>query len=305
MAAYNKNEIKSIRILPMSGNDPYFNNCSIEEMQQTYFFRVLPVENQGCYSYKTNSLPDDCYTLVLFQYDNHIIASAVLSSKEKYDDEDDDEYDGEGYTGEYQFDISSIAVFGQISYAELHQVFPEVTRLSNVLWKLDVDKFDDLLELLKTKSITFFAENENYYEYETEMALDTNLEGFNDDAKAKNNRTISVPERSMVVKKIAIEKSNFKCEIDPNHELFKARNEYDYVEAHHLIPLSQQSYHEKNLDVPENVVALCPNCHKKLHHGRFDLVKDDLSRLYHHRITGLNKKGIIIELDELLEIYDI
>ncbi|MCK9482314.1 MAG: HNH endonuclease, partial [Bacteroidia bacterium] len=38
-----------------------------------------------------------------------------------------------------------------------------------------------------------------------------------------------------------------------------------FVEAHHLIPMSEQTNYEKSLDVEANIVALCPNCHRKVH----------------------------------------
>jgi 5-methylcytosine-specific restriction protein A len=40
-----------------------------------------------------------------------------------------------------------------------------------------------------------------------------------------------------------------------------------YLEVHHIIPLSKQDLHEENLDVLDNVTAICPNCHREVHYG--------------------------------------
>ena len=54
-----------------------------------------------------------------------------------------------------------------------------------------------------------------------------------------------------------------------------------YVEVHHLKPLS-----ETGQDTPENAVALCPNCHRHLHHGR------DRKQALTQLIERLATKGI-------------
>ena len=42
----------------------------------------------------------------------------------------------------------------------------------------------------------------------------------------------------------------------------RRRNNQPYLEVHHTLPLAQGG-----LDVIENVLALCPNCHRKAHYG--------------------------------------
>ena len=41
-----------------------------------------------------------------------------------------------------------------------------------------------------------------------------------------------------------------------------------YLETHHIIPLS-----EDGPDTPDNVAAVCPNCHRELHHGCDKVIK--------------------------------
>ena len=65
----------------------------------------------------------------------------------------------------------------------------------------------------------------------------------------------------------ALNHAKHKCE--PCHKnTFKNKSTgLQYVEGHHLIPLSCQKSFNYSLDVEENVVALCPMCHSKLHHA--------------------------------------
>jgi 5-methylcytosine-specific restriction protein A len=61
----------------------------------------------------------------------------------------------------------------------------------------------------------------------------------------------------------ALFRSNGICESCKKPAPFKRKINGDpYLEVHHIIPLS-----EDGLDITENVLALCPNCHRELHHG--------------------------------------
>jgi len=77
----------------------------------------------------------------------------------------------------------------------------------------------------------------------------------------------------------------------------------NYVEAHHLIPIRFQEQFTYSLDVPPNIVSLCPNCHSLFHHaidsesGRIitqftDTMKDELEVF-----------GIPVSVSQLLNMY--
>lgn len=75
------------------------------------------------------------------------------------------------------------------------------------------------------------------------------------------------------------------------------------MEAHHLIPMSRQGGFSYSLDVPANIIPLCPNCHRKIHHATEDERNKMIKRFFSKRAQQLNQAGIIISLDELLESY--
>ncbi|MGY6550468.1 MAG: HNH endonuclease [Erythrobacter sp.] len=107
----------------------------------------------------------------------------------------------------------------------------------------------------------------------------------------------------------ALKKAKFLCEAAPagvQHGTFEsAASGQPYVEAHHLIPLSKQEDFEGNLDVMENIVALCPTCHRRLHHSKPDQRIETLRALHKERQAGLVRKGIEIDEAQLLEAYGI
>jgi hypothetical protein len=102
----------------------------------------------------------------------------------------------------------------------------------------------------------------------------------------------------------ALKQASFKCEIDPTHKTFvSSAKGMPYIEAHHLVPFSRQGAYGVSLDVAANVVALCPMCHKLLHHGRTIDKKEFLKQLLSERATNLSEKEILLDEQTLLSYY--
>ena len=99
----------------------------------------------------------------------------------------------------------------------------------------------------------------------------------------------------------ALSRDDFKCQLNTMHETFKTKDNIPYMECHHLVPLSMRDRFSVNLDVLENLVCLCPVCHRKLHYG-LD-IHDELLKLYLSKKEELEKVGIILTLDELESYY--
>lgn len=121
---------------------------------------------------------------------------------------------------------------------------------------------------------------------------------------AKYNSTTKKYYRDPSVAKDAIEKANYLCSIDSSHHTFtSAATGKPFVEAHHIIPMEFQEQFEYSLDVPENIVALCPNCHRQIHQAIFE-EKDELIKfLYQDRQKVLEKRGLPIDLSQLETMY--
>lgn len=100
----------------------------------------------------------------------------------------------------------------------------------------------------------------------------------------------------------ALAHAHYVCEIDGNHPTFiRKHSERTYTEPHHLIPLSYQEQFNVSLDVEENIVSLCSNCHNEIHYGKD---ADRLIRLlYEERKNALSTVCINVTLDDLLSMY--
>jgi 5-methylcytosine-specific restriction protein A len=73
-------------------------------------------------------------------------------------------------------------------------------------------------------------------------------------------QSIEVRERCENVKAIALKHANGTCQLCDRPAPFKKTNGTPFLEVHHIKWLSKDGP-----DSEENVIGLCPNCHKKMH----------------------------------------
>ena len=112
------------------------------------------------------------------------------------------------------------------------------------------------------------------------------------------------------VREYALEKYGRICMGNFNHKTFELRTGLFYIEAHHVIPkslgLKDRQFQNVNLDVVENLIPLCPICHKHIHIGKNTLAKEEIVLIIweHIKKTGFLKKITIGKL-ELFSIYKI
>ena len=101
----------------------------------------------------------------------------------------------------------------------------------------------------------------------------------------------------------ALSYAKFQCEINSEHKSFKRKaDSLPYMEAHHLIPMSKQDLFEYSLDIEENIVSLCSNCHNEIHYGIN--AKKLIEKLFNKRKELLKKKNIDVSLEDLISYYD-
>ena len=67
-------------------------------------------------------------------------------------------------------------------------------------------------------------------------------------------------ERSSIVSELAKRRAGGRCQLCLMEAPFKTKDGSPYLETHHIVWLSNGGE-----DTPENTVALCPNCHRKMH----------------------------------------
>ena len=77
----------------------------------------------------------------------------------------------------------------------------------------------------------------------------------------------------------------------------------EYIEAHHLIPMEYQGDFVISIDVPENIISLCPNCHSAFHNSEASVQEGLITKFFAQRSSKLEERCINISLDKLLEYY--
>lgn len=142
-------------------------------------------------------------------------------------------------------------------------------------------------------AISNVKRSEKRFQYSSDLKLKTT---------PKIIHGISIYKREKQVALNALNHANYKCEVDEDHKCFLRKDgETPYTEAHHLVPLSFQDDFEYSLDIEENIVSLCSNCHNEIHYGYN--AKNIISQLYEERKDLLKGKGIDITLEKLLSYY--
>ncbi len=98
--------------------------------------------------------------------------------------------------------------------------------------------------------------------------------------------------------------ANFTCELDPRHKTFRsATHGEQFIEAHHLVPVACEERFDYPLDVRENIVILCPNCHRAIHLADSATKSKMLKKFFKERRKPLKRVGITLNQKTLLEIY--
>lgn len=124
------------------------------------------------------------------------------------------------------------------------------------------------------------------------------FESSNDLNHIKNN--IRCKPRNPKIIQSVLEKSNYKCFFNEKHITFPSNTRENYVEGHHIIPISLNDSFKEELDCEDNVIALCPNCHKAIHLSTNEYKKDLLKYIIDN---NNNLSRFNITLEDLKEFY--
>jgi hypothetical protein len=134
----------AIRILPMSRKE--FEGKSASEVQEQFFEKALPRRN-GRYKFYERGLSADADTVVLFQYDNSVIASAVFRASRPFTRPDED-----GCHGCLYFDPGTIRVFRPpVGRDEMRGVWPEFDAFGRTKQTLAPARYQRFLRLTARK----------------------------------------------------------------------------------------------------------------------------------------------------------
>lgn len=202
--------------------------------------------------------------------------------------------------------------YGESKYIWVFPLLPMIAyKMDKKYWLPDSD-VDKRRKIKKTDA------EELYQNMIADEQILAEINGMDFDANALEFEYINKPREKQIPKKIngiyiynrdkkvafnALVHANFECEIDKKHPSFIRKNSSrKYMEPHHLVPLAYSKCFDVSLDVEENIVSLCSNCHNQLHYGKD--AKKMLIKLYNERKERLKSVGIDISLEELLQMYE-
>lgn len=137
-----KRDIPAVRILPMSSQIEGFRGKTIEDVQAGCFLDFLP-SHEGRFSYRTTGLSAEPGTIILFQYNARIIASAVFLRDEKY------ARPKGTHSGAIFVDPKSIRTFDPLDADTMRKVWPSFRAFGHVKQFLNPTRYQMLKKYLR------------------------------------------------------------------------------------------------------------------------------------------------------------
>lgn len=180
--------------------------------------------------------------------------------------------------------------------------------------KISYDKYIQLkydFEKLNSNNVIKFdinlLQNEDKFQEQIQLGNFNDL-GKGEISKGKNINTSTGPIwlRDRNRSYMAIFNANFKCENNLDHKTFQSSiRPGQFVEAHHLIPMEFQGEFKNSIDIPENIISLCPNCHSEFHYSKNENKAILIKKFFQKRKILLHERGVHLTEKKLLEYYKI
>jgi len=235
-----------------------FNEINFDSVQKDYFLNRLPLLQKGQYFFGKKGLDAPRNTIVLFQYDNAVIASAIFLEQGK---EKEYKY--------MQFDIDSIKVFEPVGAEVFKKLWPEFKMFSNVKQELSYKHYAEFEMQLEQVCYPSLEITNKHFEKQIQDAQKRSTES----RKMRIANSPRIPSKvevyttaftrnADVVAEVLV-RAHGICEKCKNTAPFLRRSDgKPYLEVHHKIRLA-----DGGEDTVDNAIALCPNCHRELHYG--------------------------------------
>lgn len=118
----------------------------------------------------------------------------------------------------------------------------------------------------------------------------------------ENSRTRYVTDRR--IRETVFKNSDYKCFFDKSHKTFFRINGTQFMEGHHIVPMrAQKDFKNVNIDRVENILCICPNCHRKIHLSLEDEKKQLLRKVYEAKKKDLSTAKLNISFNDLYKRY--
>lgn len=262
-SSINEFNIPETRLIPMSSSE-FEDYNTFEEVQNKFFLEELITRERCAYKYREKGLKSQNNALLLFQYNNTIIASARLDEVVAFEDTEDGVY-----RGAYYLYPDSIQVFEPITLRDFKIVCPSFIGFSQTKRYIEINCLNAILKLIELKSQNYELSIkskevvEDIAEKEAKQLSNKELlKRINNNKMPKityRNKITTYP-RDSNLKELIKRLADGNCQLCGQAAPFKDKSGSPYLEEHHVIRLA-----DGGKDELANVVTLCPNCHRKIH----------------------------------------
>lgn len=300
---FGSREIK-VSVLNKIGTDTYILNISY--LSQKYYILFLNVKNSGMAQSEVNQykkrlqisnklyeqINSDCPVFVIGGYK---VGSQNLYFVSELSDFIKQARQGDSYSSFW------------IDYYEMRKTYEKSENVwRNTRNKLIYGISSNKLRKLSTQDLItkLFIADESVIETKTQDDYESTDIPLFDENKHANIRQNKLLPRNPALKELAIKRENYTCELCGIQHTFTTNSNEEYFEGHHLIMynLKVQQRYKYCLDILDNIVCLCPNCHKKIHYA----TDEDRRNMVLELLVKHNKLMTIFEnldIDDVLNDY--
>ncbi|OFX39078.1 MAG: hypothetical protein A2X08_03780 [Bacteroidetes bacterium GWA2_32_17] len=177
--------------------------------------------------------------------------------------------------------------------------------------ELDIGIIDYIESVLEQKAILDNDDSDVQEEIQISEPADTEIikKSSEKPLNIENGNQGKIIVKDSRISKSALIAANYTCSINTIHKTFITKQKIPYMEGHHLIPctVTNSEYfmkkYNKNIDCIENIVSICPNCHREIHYGEWKSKSEKIKLLFRKQQDKLKQIGILITEDELLKLY--
>jgi hypothetical protein len=213
------NKAKPVRILPMSKKE--FSGQTYKEVQLQFFLSDLPTRPGCYYKFRKNGLNAETGTIVLFQYDNRLIASATLNRREIFDTPDGEHH------GALYFEANSIRIFDPVDSKTVKTIWPdEFKKFNQSMARLSAEPFPQFeRQLTGVKTFIEFENIPNQLFHTLEDAPLNTVDKIQPPQDQKNNVDIKYGKSGRLAKLVTLAKP-----LKPEH-IYSAIEKFNNAEG--------------------------------------------------------------------------
>ncbi|MDD2369315.1 MAG: HNH endonuclease [Sulfuricurvum sp.] len=257
-------EIKGIILQPLSGKKYSWSNYNSDRDEFLTFFQDIITNEIGEY-FNVNHNTEDLsgYLLIPYSKQKKCFGAYYLNAGKKLSNNPDFEWAYHiDHSKSYNF-VKEVSQRDLIEEAKNYE--PEFEKQHDGNPSLFHYRLDGL--------------SNDYRKYINKLLLNTNDYPEGTEKPCKYEIKITQIHRDSKIKEWVLNEANGVCECCNEPAPFEKDDGFPYLEIHHLKMLANDGS-----DTVANAIAVCPNCHRELHHGtnkqtKLDNIYSKISRL--------------------------